>query len=416
MTITAIDASGRATATPVTEYDAHRRAQARAAGQPIERTVAPGIFGAMREGGTVDLVMVWTDENGSLACYCPTEDRAPTKVTINALDRALTLPPRDANAPDARHPDLETPRRLVVADHATLRRLMAWVKVVASTCPPDDHTPASVYRRLQVASRLVASTRLVILTRALARKFWLPSQYDPEDFGAWRRAFRYGSGATTVSVMKGLIDLASEGRVFGKWARDAFTSESFALQSAAYSGLRSAVAAFRRIENADTAARAILATDPLLTERGMLDGTLSRLRILNRESEHFTATVTTPFKLRAGKTILLIDPDATDPGEWAETALQAVTVHRMGDQDQLVVKVAATTRARTNLSSLLNRVTAAGASRALFVTEAPYLPFGTSDARASRWTIAAQDRIDTDRARPRRDIPLDVIVAGAPTA
>lgn len=419
MTITATDASGRATATPVADYDANRRTQARAAGQPLERTIAPAIFGSPKEGEPVDLAMVWTDENGSLAYFCARDMRTPDKLTVDALDRALTLPPRDPNAPDARHRDLEHARRLVVSDHSTLRRVMAWVNVIASTSAADDYTPASVSRRLQVSSRLVASTRLVVLTRALARKFWLPAQYDPEDFGAWRRAFRYGSGASTLSVMTGLVDLASEGKVHGKWAREAFNSESYALLSSAYPGLRSAVAAFRRIETADTAVRAILTTDPMLRERGLLDGSLSSLRILNREQSHFTATVSTPFKLRAGKSILLIDPHEDSPGAWADTRLDAVTVARIGDQDQLIAKIASSSTARrTSLGALLDKAMAPGASRTLYITESPYLPFASSDARASRWTVPSAARMENDRTqgKPRRDIPLDVIVAGAPTA
>lgn len=418
MTTLAADASGRATATPVADYDAQRRAQARAAGQPVERTIAPAIYGAPKAGADVDLAMVWTDENGSLAYFCAREMRTPGKVSVDALDRALTLPPRDPNAPEARHRDLECPRRLIVADHATLRRLMAWVNVKASTSAAEDYTPASVHRRLQVASRLVASTRLVVLTRALARKFWLPAQYDPEDFGAWRRAFRYGAGASTLSVMTGLVDLASEGKVHTKWAHEAFNSESYALLSSAFPGLRSAVAAFRRIETADTAARAILTTDPLLRERGLLDGSLSSLRILTREHGHFTATVSTPFKLRAGKSVLLIDSHEDAPGAWAETRLDAVTVARIADQDQLIAKVnAGTGRGRSNLSAVIDRAMAPGSSRTLYITEAPYLPFATSDARASRWTIPSANRMENDRTqgKPRRDIPLDVIVAGAPT-
>ncbi len=419
MTTSHTDAPGRTTETPVAEYDASRRTQARAAGQPVERTLAPSIFGSLRLGDDVDLAMVWTDENGTLVHYCPRDNRAPTRVTIDALDRALTLPPRDPNDPDARHRDLENPRRLVVPDYQTLRRLAAWVNIKASTAAADDHTPASVYRRLQVASRLVSSTRLIVVTRALARKFWLPAQYDPENFGAWRRAFRYGSGATTLSVMTGLVDLACEGKVHAKWSREAFNSESYALLSAMYPGLRSAVAAFRRIETADTASRAILTTDPLLRDRGVLDGSVSTLRVLNIEQGRFTAVASTPFKLRAGKSILLMDPDADDVNSGAETRLEAVTVARLDDSDQLIATVSApTSRKPSNLSKLVQKVTGRGGQRMFHVTEAPYLQFISADSRASRWTVASTARLDLDRAegKPRRDIPLDVIVAGAPTA
>jgi hypothetical protein len=338
-------------------------------------------------------------------------------LTINALDLALGLPPRDLNDAGAQYAALDTPRRLVVSDHQTLRRLSAWVKVEASTAPDGDFQAVSVHRRLAVASHLVASTRLIVLTRALARKFWLGSQYDPEDFGAWRRAFGFGAGATILSVMTGLVDQVSEGRVHKAWAQEAFNAESYALMSASFAGMKSAVAAFRRVQTADTATRAILTTDPMLRDRSLLDGSVCSLRILSLSEKSFTATVSTPFKFRPGKRILLIDTSADEPGAWAETVLQAVTVNRVGDQDQLVAQVACSSRSSTNLAKVITSVMRRP-GRTAMAAEAPFLPFSGADSRAVRWTQHASERIDADQvaARPRRDIPLDVIVAGAPTA
>ena len=417
--MTTIASTGRGTSTVICEYDETQAAKARAAGRPVERTMAPGFFGALREQGDVDTAIVWTDESGNMVYFCAAESRVPTRLTIAALDLALTLPPRASDERAAAYAGLVTPRRLIVSDHQTLRRVMAWVKVASATAPEGDYLAASVGRRLLVASRLVASTRLVVLTRALARKFWLGTQYDPEDFVAWRRAFGFGSGATLQSVMAGLVDLAAEGRVFGKWAREAFNSESFALLSASYPGLRAAVATFRRIEAADTATRAILATDPLLRERALLDGSVSSLRILNVTDRSFTATVSTPFKLRPGKRVLLIDPRFDGPGGWAETALEAVTVNQVLGQDQLVVRVSgAPDRSRSNLRATILSAEA-DPSRSLLITDSPYLPFAQAGVKADRWTQPSALRIEADTAAKgttgRRDIPLDVIVAGSPT-
>jgi hypothetical protein len=407
----------RATSTLASDFDDKHRAQARAAGRPLERTAAPGIFGQMRKDADVDVAMVWTDASGSLAYFCARESRTPVRLTIHALDFALGLPPKDLEDQAAHYAGLVTPRRLIVSDHQTLRRLIAWVKVAASTAPDGDFEAISVHRRLILASHLVASTRLVVLTRALARKFWLGSQYDPEDFGAWRRAFGFGAGATLVSVMTGLVDQASEGHVHSPWAVEAFGAESYALMSASFSGMKSAVAAFRRVQTADTATRAILTTDPLLRERAILDGSVCTMRILNKTDKSFTAVVSTPFKFRPGKKILLIDPTSDAPGAWAETTLQAVTVSQMDGQDQLIAQVACSQKSGTSLSKVIDAVMALP-GRTAMASESPYLPFSGADSRAVRWTQHASERIDADaaEARPRRDIPLDIIVAGAPTA
>lgn len=380
--------------------------------------MAPGIFGEARADSKVDVALVWIDETGALTYVRERESRAPARLSLTALDKALSLPPKDPNAPDVRFPDLDVPRRLVVPDQATLRRLIAWVSVAAANAPAGDHTAASVLRRLQLSAGLVASTRVIVLTRALARKFWLGAQYDPEDFMAWRRSFGFGSGASTMSVISRLVALASEGRTVPKYAREAFNSESYALCSAAFAGLGSAVSAFRRAETADTAARALLTTDPLLRERGLLDGSMSSARVLEVRQGYFTATVSTPFKLRAGKQVLLIDPATTTPGDWVESQLSGVSVARIGDEDQLVARIAIPSgRTGTAATALVERARSKGAG-ALLITESPYLPFNDSSNRARRWTQSAGARSEADAAaaRARRDVPLDVIVAGAPTA
>lgn len=406
---------GRASATAVKDYDDAKRAHARAEGRPTERMMAPGIFGEPRDKAPVDSAMVWTDQSGSLSYFCARDARTPVKLTIGALDLALALPPRDANDPTAKYNGLDIPRRLIVSDHQTLRRLTAWAKVAASAAAPDDYQAGSVHRRLVVSSHLVASTRLIVLTRALARKFWLSGQYDTEDFGSWRRAFGFGAGASVLSVMNGLVDLASEGRVWGAWSREAFNAESYALMSAAFPGARSAVAAFGRVETADTATRAIMTTDPLLQERALLEGSLSSLRILNVTQKTFTASVSSPFKLRAGKQVLLINPREGGPGGFAETSLLGVSVARLGGQDQLIATIGIGS-GRSKTGPVLAEALA-HPSRKLLVCENPYLPHGRSDASASRWTQHGAARIEADAAdaKPRRDIPLDVIVAGAPT-
>jgi hypothetical protein len=127
--------------------------------------------------------------------------------------------------------------------------------------------------------------------------------------------------------------------------------------------------------------------------------------------------VSTPFKLRAGKRVLLIDPAQDDTGAWAETQLQSVTVARVADQDTLIAQVASSEhRSRSNLRAIIN-AGLLGPGRTLLITEAPYLPFDGNTTKANRWTQPAAVRIDADKAsgRPRRDIPLDVIVAGSPT-
>lgn len=418
--------------TTVDEYDAGQRAKARAAGRPTERTSAPGIFGVQRAGGTVDPAYVWTDESGALAYFCPADMRTPGRVDVHALDKALVLPPRDANAPEALYPDLENPRRLIVADQPTLRRLLAWVKVAASTAAPDDFTAAAVHRRLTVASRLEASTRLVVLTRALQRKFWLGSQYDAADFGSWRRAFGFGRGATLVSVLQALTDLASEGRVHARWSAEAFNNESYGLIASGRPGPRAAISAFRKVEAANTAARAILTLDPLILDRGLLDGTVSTLRVLNDADQAFTAVLSVPSPVRPGRTVRLLRPGNTDPNEEIEVTLEAVSVARINGQDQLIGKFVKPRHARgagrsrserdeasrrRRLDVLLQDVTLAG-NRTLLVTDAPFLPFQRSTHSAARWTTPGATRAAQDKAEgiARRDVPLDVIVAGAPSA
>jgi hypothetical protein len=111
--------------------------------------------------------------------------------------------------------------------------------------------------------------------------------------------------------------------------------------------------------------------------------------------------------------VLLVDPRAGDGDEWVETTLQSVHVETVAGRDLVTVRVAGATR-KGHLSRLIETV-AQRPARELYVTEAPYLPFRT-DTLATRWTQRAEARRAGDQAlgMTRRDVPLDVLIAGAP--
>ncbi|WP_460702932.1 hypothetical protein [Myceligenerans halotolerans] len=339
------------------------------------------------------------------------------RLTARLLDKALVMPEK-VTTDHTPYPDLERPRRLIVADEATMRRVVEaadrWARPArADRGTSPDGFEASLPFRLRLALGLVASTRVVVLTRALARQYWLPSGLHSDTLASWSTAFGIAPDEQTADVLDHLMQRVRDGSTNNKWARHAFKSESAALSAARFRGLRSAVTVYGRASAADTATRAILTADPLLLERGVLDGSVSRLRVLNLYDESFTASVSLPFRLRPGKLVLLADPTVPDASDWAETTLQAVRVETIGTQDLVTVRIAGATR-KSKLSRLIEHV-ARRPGREMYMTEAPYLPFRT-DTQAKRWTQrpATRRANDTAAGTTVREVPLDVLIAGAP--
>lgn len=398
-------------------YDSARRARAREAGEPIRRTKAPGIIAStIAAAGSVDDVAVWLDERGTLRTCLLAKPGRPARLTARLLDKALVTPERGDNPV---YPDLARPRRLIVADEVTARRLLGaaqgWERAEKGTAGRALGGPAqSLPFRVQFALGLVASTRLVVLTRALSRCYWLPAGLDPDALTSWRQAFGIGGSEPAAGAITRLAERAREGATNRAWERHAFKSESAALNAARFRGLRAAVTVYSRAAAADAATRAILTTDPLLLERGMIDGSVSRLRMLNVHEATFTASVSLPFRLRPGKQVLLVDPQAGDANTAsAETTLQAVRVETIDGHDLVTVRIAGASR-KSHLSRLIENV-ARRPSRELYVAEAPYLPFH-ADTLATRWTQkpGARQAADAALGMTKRDVPLDVLIAGAP--
>ncbi|MFC8797251.1 hypothetical protein ACFT2C_05935 [Promicromonospora sp. NPDC057138] len=401
----------------IAQYDAARRADARDAGTPMRRTRAPGIFGqGGAVGGSVDDVGVWADGRGTLRTCLLGEPGRSARLTARLLDKALVMPEKDKESGSGVYPDLERPRRLVVPDDATMRRVIgaaeAWARRGVGTGGAGDMARSLPFR-LHLALGLVASTRVVVLTRALSRSFWLPAGLDGGVLASWQRAFGVPPSEGGPGLLGYLAKRARDGSTSTTWAGHAFRSESAALTAARFRGLRAAVTVYGRAAAADAATRAILTADPLLLERGTLDGTVSRLRMLNLYEDSFTASVSLPFRLRPGKQVLLVDPRAGDGDEWVETTLLSVHVETVAGRDLVTVRVAGATR-KGRLSRLIETV-AQRPARELYVMDAPYLPFRT-DTLATRWTQRAEARRAGDAALglAAREVPLDVLIAGAP--
>lgn len=392
---------------PVAAHDAAHREQARAGGEPTDRTRGMGF----PEAETQQTAFCWIDHaSGRVVHRIDTFDTdVPARVNVDVLADLL-----------------DGDFVLVVPDHETVARLIRATASAraAGRCDPDKG--AALHRRLEVVSRLSASSRLVVLTRALARRYWLPSNLADDDPLAWGRSFGFAAGkGVTYRLMQQLHRLAADG-ASDRHADEAAHAERDALSAARYPGLKMANAAYRAVERTESAVSAWTRLDERLLDRNVLTGDVCALRLTSVGRAGFTAVASQPFTLRVGKQHLLLTRGGlrarsagfTRSGEGRLSHVPLSRV-RVEDDEVLVEVETADVRdddkpaARGNATAL-NRARAALVSgEPMFLTEQPFsggVP--NKEKLTGRWSATSRPA----EIAGRWEMPLDVMFAGAPRA
>lgn len=393
---------------PVARFDAQQRQKAREDGEPTDRTRSAG----------------YPPSESEATAFCWV-DRATQRV-VHALDDFDVAAPSPVNVPVLA--DLfDRDFTLVVPDPATAQRLIRATasSLAAGRCDPDVGN--AVRRRLDITTRLSASSRLVVVTRALARRYWMPSNLADDDPLAWARAFGLSAGrGVTQRLLLQLTRRAGDGAIEQN-AITAGKAERDALSAARYPGLKMAVASYRAVERAETALSAWARLDDLLLARNVLTGDVCRLDVRSVGEEGFTAVASQPFTMRVGKGHLLMSKEtlrarAAGRGQAGEGRLSHITLETVRvEGEQVVVEVRTQTKSMPQ-SGLVRRTThpahhraaqAAASGQPLFLTEEPFLGHrASSEPSTGRWTAPQRP----EPVAGRWDMPLDVAFAGSPNA
>ncbi|WP_251151287.1 hypothetical protein [Cellulosimicrobium sp. Marseille-Q4280] len=361
----------------VADYDAYQRSQALSRAMLLDRTVTPGLVpapeprGEGHDDGEFPFAYLWVDPTTNHIVY-RTDDfdsLAPKRVNAGVLDHLLSQ-------------DF----RLVVPDAPTLARITRACAGAARR--RDDASEAAVRVELQlaIAARLRYSAFAIVLTRALARRYWLPEGMDAEEIGPWAAMGGAEPFATNPHrCMSMLVELASDGAPSMRLTNGMFFAEKFALSAARFRGLKTAVSAFHDVERAEACAEGWDHTDFGLVRRNSITGDVCQVAVtrIDEVGSRIHVVMSQPFRLRTGKAHVIVTTDPAAPA----TNLTLESVEATGDALHGVFTYSRRRRAEQN-PALVAAAAAKRDGRPLFVTAKPFTGFSpTSSATPrDRWT------------------------------
>ena len=391
---------------PLVAYDQAKREQAEQHGEPTDRSTTPSVLPGLVDeetGPITPLVYMWIDEDSDRILHVT--DTAPG-IGGGAPVNAGVL----ADLIDAGH-------RLVMPDDLVATRLLRACSAAArSNDPAKADLAARVVHQLGVMSHLSWSSFFIVLTRALARRFWLPASLDVEDALAWADAFGLDADRMDHATMRRLVDLASDGVIADSAAKNILYPERSAITSSAYPGLRSSVMAFQAVNRAESAMKAATLTDPMLFERHVLTGDVCRLGVLSLGERQFVATASQPFKMRAGKDHVLTTGKAEESNSYV--VLESVQAHG----STLVATVCAPASRNSSSRRTVREHPSTPMARAamngaydLFLYEKPFSarpPSSDAGESAGRWSTGHA----VEPISPKWAMPSAIASAGGPVA
>ena len=362
----------------VADYDAHQRAQALSRQMLLDRTVTPGLVPAPaprgeghEDDGEFPFAYLWVDPATNHIVY-RTDDldtREPKRVNASVLDHLLSH-------------DF----RLVVPDVPTLARITRATAGAARRADDASEAAMRVEQQLAVAARLRYSAFAIVLTRALARRYWLPEGMDAEEIGPWAAM----GGAEPFETdpyrcMSALVELASDGAECTRLTNGMFFAEKFALAAARFRGLKTAVSAFHDVERAEACAEGWDHTDFGLVRRNSITGDVCQIAVtkIDEPGCRIHVVMSQPFRLRTGKAHVIVTTDPAAPS----TNLTLESVQTTGDALHGVFTYSGRRRATAN-PALVVAAAAQRDQRPLFVTAKPFTGFSPSSNATprDRWT------------------------------
>jgi hypothetical protein len=282
---------------------------------------------------------------------------------------------------------------VVVADAQTFSRL----QILADTNAADTYK--TLKRRLDFSRGLPGSVKLPILTEALAYRYWLPEGKDERSFDDWAEAFDV-KGPSMSITMRSLISLAADGKrpdslKYPKAIQSLASTELALMKQAEYSNLSSDVQLFGLLNSYSAKAGGLRLLDPGLLTMHVLDGQACKIVPMNVAHADFTASVTQPFKLKVGKSVRL-----TDGTTVVDASLDALRY----TEDALHAVFSQPSEAGGGRGMVL---TAHKGQAPLYAMEDPFSLHGRG-IKNRRWFEKSVEQVTG------RDVPLDVILAGAP--
>ncbi len=372
-----------------TEYESRHRNAATEAGRPKVRMRGPAI--PLRDSTDIhsgtNLLFVWQTGDGKLVW-----SRGPDMASGRPAPLGDMVTIADAL--------IAAGSMIAVPDTATARKLVRRAEIAGT-----DHAPTA--RRIRYSLRAATSSRIVVLTESLSRKYFLPADQDATAIGAWCRTFNLpGPDAQIAPSLLVLLNKVTSGESSSQLSQSALkallASESEAFDSLYYSGARSAATAFRASSKIADAWTCIEKTDAILRSRYLSDGSVVVATPLRRKGP-VECLLSTPVQLKQGDRVLVGNDSSAGfdaDGRAKLVRLEITDEGMIGSFDAVKGKGAA--------FSLFDNALSNG--QRLLVTAEPFL--GMRSPRPAGTWFARDCASMTDVQL--RDVPLDVALAGVP--
>ncbi|WP_422758850.1 hypothetical protein [Paenarthrobacter sp. C1] len=349
-------------------YRADARAKATVDGRPGDRSDFPGL-------GLPATGMIYSRGKG-LQYQALKAPAVP--LTPDLLEKALIDPMAST----------------VVSDAKTWAKVL----VMADNLPSNDFK--ALGRRLRISRGLPVSLKLPVLTEFLGYRYWLPDTLNETSLDDWADAFGV-KGPSITFTMRSLIALAEAGAKpaalkYELAVKSMEEMERKIMEQAAWGGISNDCYVYSMLEGYSAKANGLRTIDPGLLEMHVIDGQACRIVPMNSDSREFSASVSSPFKLKEGKKVRL-----TDGKEMVEVDLRAL---RFGDGALHAVFSQPSARG----AGLLMVSKARKLEARLYAVDGVFESFGAGP-KNKRWLGDDVQKVTG------RDVPLDVMLAGAPT-
>lgn len=277
-------------------YDEAQRTLANDQGSPIVRMHATGLIpdNGLLDVGVRQFVFIWRRRNADRTfVYASRENPVPRQLSMKILDQMI-----------------ERRVRIVVPDAETVRALPRLWSSIRKVSHPDYQVAARLNRQVSLMVNLSWSAFMIVLTRSLARKYWLPITMDEERLIAWLTAFGISlDQKVSVDLLAQVLELLVPGEEHTTPMNGIFRAEASALGSRHFNGLRADVSSFNAASRAEGHAKAIALADRGLLERNITSGDVCAVTVTGVDELGFTATLSTPFQMKVLSDLTMLSPE-----------------------------------------------------------------------------------------------------------
>jgi hypothetical protein len=272
--------------------------------------------------------------------------------------------------------------------------------------------------QLRAVRRLPASTRVGILTDLLSQKFWMPEGQKPDSIAAWKQALNVTAGGPRGVIEMVKLAGSSEQSIgtaaplLGKAVAELRKHDKTAWEKAASNSDESAIAGFLAAEKAAEAALALTAFDTIGRHEVATDGSSARIApFATTANSNVLAEISQPCRIKPGKKVELLSVTTSEKAGTAE--LVTITYDPSRGLVGEFRPANSSAKDPTENKSFSPLYRAPGEGTEFIMATKPFFggmaTFQGSSGR--RWT----DPQGPPRP-PKRDVPIDVVFAGAITS